>query len=394
MSTRSTTYSTPSVIPGILRSTRPGAGYPWGEPVQLTEAIDGLHHTKSITSAVTVEFRKLLACGGLLPYNDVEIITTKRTYKPGSYQSFRPNVADAYTWDRGPAGYSSDFVFGLGDGFPSDAVITSMVNSAVADSRAAVMDALTFLAEFRQTQQMFKTAIERVGLYGAKAARNAWRFKDRASAFASLWLEYRYGWLPACYSLDDARRALMLEKAKYAYGKSSQTVTFNDSATIDISNTSYTDVTVETVAAQHIVRGWAASDISSPFGSTGWGLDPIKTAWELVPFSFVIDWFVQVGSWIDSVSPFTPGRLAASGVSIRSSISREATRVSDWLPASGNVGGLTTPQKVIEEIERYIRFSRDPSMPGWNPVITPKRIIDAVALAIATRLRVFKILFR
>jgi hypothetical protein len=254
------------------------------------------------------------------------------------------------------------------------------------------MDSLTFLAEYRQTQEMFKKSLERVGAYGRKAARYAWRFKDLKSAFAELWLEYRYGWLPVCYALDDSVRALHEENMQFKIGNSHSTFQFSDSEITQDFNTTLQDQYYETVSAEYSVRGWAAANMENPFGKLG--IDPIRTTWELVPFSFVIDWFIQIGNWIDAVSPFAVGSTKASGVSIKTTILREMTRNMVWLPASGNEGGVSPEQKVTEEIENYVRYPMEPNLPGWNPQITPTRIIDAVALAIATKLGVFKILTR
>lgn len=36
---------------------------------------------------------------------------------------------------------------------------------------------------------------------------------------------------------------------------------------------------------------------------TGFGVtDPLLLAWELTPFSFVFDWFIDVGSWLEAMS--------------------------------------------------------------------------------------------
>jgi len=43
-------------------------------------------------------------------------------------------------------------------------------------------------------------------------------------------------------------------------------------------------------------------------------LDPLLTAWEVIPYSFVIDWFFNIGSNIQAYSPFASGDLLWSGV--------------------------------------------------------------------------------
>lgn len=44
---------------------------------------------------------------------------------------------------------------------------------------------------------------------------------------------------------------------------------------------------------------------------------PLSTAWELVPYSFVVDWFVNVGAWLDAIQPSLAHKTLGAWVSSR-----------------------------------------------------------------------------
>jgi len=66
------------------------------------------------------------------------------------------------------------------------------------------------------------------------------------------------------------------------------------------------------------------------------GLDnPLLLAWELVPFSFVVDWFVRVGEWIDAICALT-GVVGTGniGMHVQSQYSNQPLPKDKSMPAS------------------------------------------------------------
>lgn len=63
--------------------------------------------------------------------------------------------------------------------------------------------------------------------------------------------------------------------------------------------------TSNTVTVRKTYTGFAA--VTDPVLASGnyVGLDPTKFLWDIIPFSFVVEWFFNVGQWIDTIS--TPG---------------------------------------------------------------------------------------
>jgi hypothetical protein len=63
--------------------------------------------------------------------------------------------------------------------------------------------------------------------------------------------------------------------------------------------------------ARGIVFGRVAADFSHDFSwleDISLNADPISTGWELVPFSFVVDWFVDVGRWLQQANRLSNAR--------------------------------------------------------------------------------------
>lgn len=170
-------------------------------------------------------------------------------------------------------------------------------------------DSLTFLAEVRKVRAMFeKTLTRMVKLVNqaerrklvAKAARLSRRDPLYFTKLLSqLWLEGRYGWRTLYFDIVDldsairefdAKRTRFSERAGTSYSDTYTTVT-------PLSGSQYWEVTtVDHVSIS--ARGALTADIRPP----RFKFNPVETAWELMPWSFVIDWLLDVGAALASAS--------------------------------------------------------------------------------------------
>lgn len=121
---------------------------------------------------------------------------------------------------------------------------------------------------------------------------------------SALWLEYWFGWAPLAGEIYSSTVALTAEKIEGKHWAASGTV---------LAPMEYTYAWGATMASQKRYR--EAGSYFVKMGATvrydnpdhqlvqQMGLaNPLAIAWELVPFSFVVDWFTNVGDVIGSIT--------------------------------------------------------------------------------------------
>lgn len=129
------------------------------------------------------------------------------------------------------------------------------------------------------------------------------RRRRNINTLADLWLEYSYGWSPLAQDIKDGIDQLGGDIPKSrAIGTSSASHT--DRVTLGDHEWSYSS------NVRHSTGGTVNLDNPNTFLLSQLGLvNPISVAWELVPYSFCIDWFADVSSFIDSFTDFVGCRV-------------------------------------------------------------------------------------
>jgi hypothetical protein len=133
------------------------------------------------------------------------------------------------------------------------------------------------------------------------------------------WLEYKYGWMPLLMDVKGAaeyfaqqhltRPLRFTVRASESFLKNETIAGTTTFVGIPGSVHPYSGLT--TSSCETSVKIWC--ELSSPHLSVVQQLgltNPALVAWELVPFSFVFDWFIQVGDWLTACS-------AQQGVTVR-----------------------------------------------------------------------------
>jgi hypothetical protein len=166
------------------------------------------------------------------------------------------------------------------------------------------------LAEMRQTQGMF--------VQNAAAIADAFRNLKRGNvpgAFRALglpprqlrgtianrWLEMRYGWIPLLSDLHGSVEELQTAFnrpwfRKIRVRKVAERRIRSDGMPLYNGTKTYSDNQYKTVVkVVAYVRG-------NPPTSTRLGFtNPLTVAWELTPYSFVVDWFIPIGNWLNAM---------------------------------------------------------------------------------------------
>lgn len=188
------------------------------------------------------------------------------------------------------------------------------VDGAAAKLYSRGWDTATFLAELHKTYQMFRW----FGGNLAALLREYATVKKTAQVTLNAWLEGRYGWRILVYDMIDISRALngldalQRDRNKDRSGHSFSYENFIHVPDFHWAHGWHTVVLKDTY--QVSLRGTVIADLKPP----RFRFNPITTAWELIPFSFVLDWFIGVGNWLESLSflQFSSNHVAAGGVHI------------------------------------------------------------------------------
>lgn len=131
-------------------------------------------------------------------------------------------------------------------------------------------------------------------------ARDAKRFRDLPKAFANAYLEVIFGWAPLLKDIHAAGHALATIKPDYQTVKAKASGPFQASKRTEFGNTEFNGSVAVTLAV--------GISVSNP---NAWMLERLgllnlgAVAWDLVPWSFVVNMFVNTGQLMNSLTDFT-----------------------------------------------------------------------------------------
>lgn len=219
-----------------------------------------------------------------------------------------------------------------------------------------------------------------------------------------LWLEFRYGWSPLIHDIVDQLKAInaqllrddltklpFIRVVKRESGSSSSVTPLlrPNFAGGDWRGTQTLTHKVEVKAyAKYTVKN--ESGIMNRLNDFG-AFDVPLLLWEVVPFSFVVDWFVPIGDWLSAISPKVGVEVIESGVSMMTS--KEVTRVLDgYTPSLTGAGSWPSAPFPLGTSDSFLTVSKTrtiglptPWFPTPDVKLNLKRLVDAVALLKSVR---------
>lgn len=272
--------------------------------------------------------------------------------------------------------------------FASVAVTVAELDAAKVMFRAAGQTARNFMNVIVVAHQAIK------GKKIPKAAR-----QKAINDVCNTWLQVRYGWLPLIYDMQGCIKALtapynLRETARGKCGinrSGSGVVTGSWRGTYGYSYT----WKQETMYRAGVL--YENQQEINELVSTRLGLsitDMLTVPWDLVPLSFVVDWFIDVGDWLRAITPKSNIRDLASWTTV--SASTEITLFDPFVSCTqpgwtghGGGGGF-----VIVNRKKSRTAGAKPTIPGYGSGLTTLRSIDAAALAFGQLKGVLKISHR
>lgn len=189
--------------------------------------------------------------------------------------------------------------------------------------------------------------------------RNLKELWNSAQRYSRSWLEFRYGWLVLMLEIEGALKAYDKKyfnvRQRYTARASSQWApsSVSEGGTINAPSTGGWSTTwsKESSREYEVKAGVLYEAFLTRQNSFGLSLSDVpQSAWELIPWSFVVDWFVNVGDYITAVTPRLELQVLASWTVVK-----RTTSISFATSAVGvNPGGCSSTPR------RYYTWSGTP----------------------------------
>lgn len=303
---------------------------------------NGNGESSTIKDSVHPNARLRMSKGELLA-SDVLLTKQSRTYTPGSLME-GPCVLNGFLGKAGSTcEHSQDMCSpvenAVGNPFTGDklsadsgrrasialAKAYAKMNQSSLMSGEVLRDLNTTVAMLRRPFGSAQKLVNRM-----LTRRKKFRTKDYAETLkvnADIWLEYRYGWKPLLMDCDTILEEILVrrnreswarlvarasEDASYNYTHGFSSVPF--SGDWRASGTLHRDHKMKVSAGVMYVPSGSQHDILKFLGMRPNDLP--STFWNIIPYSFVVDWFANVGTWIEAITPNPSVRVVMSWVTI------------------------------------------------------------------------------
>lgn len=178
-----------------------------------------------------------------------------------------------------------------------------VLNKIRSDIRGEAVNLAMAVAEYKQTAKLFRALAGGVSSRG----RSLGRALKSKNGVAKTWLGFQYGVKPAVSdilgSIDELKNACA--QPKYVHGKETrrhvsrnvQKVTLNSTYHRHDAQLEFIKIRVDRMRYRAVYNPREAFNVIVAHGFT----NPFALAYELIPFSFVIDWWINVGEMLASL---------------------------------------------------------------------------------------------
>lgn len=142
--------------------------------------------------------------------------------------------------------------------------------------------------------------LRRGDLQGAGRHLGIGDFKPKSQNFSGRWLELQYGWLPLIGSIHAVIDEPSLPLTRVVTCRATETVLYEvkEYPQYDLYQKGSFDLKVRVTAQGRITLSDTALANAQAYGIT----NPLLLAWELLPYSFVVDWFLPIGNYLNALT--------------------------------------------------------------------------------------------
>jgi len=315
---------------------------------------------RTYTGTVTPNFKTLARQRKALPLNNYTMTVTQGSSEPYKY------VHSYHHWSANPAFCSNgletqvhDSSFGKASYFPSAAHIADASTKARAkvskEASGVVVNIAQAWAEKHKTAKLLSDTVWRV----ARAARSLRRgnlgdvyrelgmsrgLSRRREAqiintpshkrLSDHWLELQYGWRPLLQDVHGAAELLARHIGSDPYHMKLTGSATAEAVITDFSVSDYPYAHGQEKAkssAKYVLRVRLQNQCRQILSQTGIS-NPLLLAWELLPYSFVVDWFIPVGNYLEALTAFDGWEFYDGWLDQKTTMvyDRNWSRVNNW----------------------------------------------------------------
>lgn len=283
----------------------------------------------------TPNYKALLASQGYLPTTEFYLTEWSQEYSPHTSAVWKNKTI--YEWWDEPT-YHRTLVLPsdvTGSGWPTNSELSNLQADAehkvLAKARDMKVNLPVMFGEGRKTINMLTDTATRLGnaylSFLRKDFKRAAKYLDMREPTGGLarhWLAYQYGWRPLISDAQGLSELASEQLDEYQQRPPRFTVTAKQEMLRDLKYSSSNGfsgyatgsvvyggkVYVKAKAGLTVEVIFRESSLMAQLGMSSI-TDGLLLAWELVPFSFVFDWFVKVGQYLESASALSGLRVLA-----------------------------------------------------------------------------------
>lgn len=289
-----------------------------------------------------------------------------------THNTYHNKVTDLVgVWQQSAGSYLETLPGGVTSEAMRQSVIDRAVTAAFANIDTSEMLALATVAESRKSVESMAAIL----LRAYKVFRNVRRLNFAAlkkeftpKELADRYMEARYAIRPIVYDCYNLAAALQRDRGYErrtfrGYADDSK----HNEDTITGSGAPVSDDWKRTIDLVWSARAGVLCDVSIT-DITVFGVDKLaETAWELLPWSFVADWFANTGDWIAAHTPNAGVTQRASWVTVKKVLTKTQTVTgSRWNLVSGQSPiSLSRPKAEYKVEETVLERIVSPALSTW-----------------------------
>lgn len=328
----------------------------------------------------TPRYNALVRQGKLIPYTQWiqdEFMVLDRSAHPGRIKKTTSQKGDYFSdWVSGgrtssyyaPSRTSSnDKVLAVS---PSPSYLLNQAAASAYSSHS--FDVGTFLGELPETLRMLGKTVQRFSDIKQRKFKKLKNFDPH-----SFLLEARYGWSPMYRDLKSLHRQFLRQKRSITrvVGRSQASASTSDSD----SSTGGDAIRSINYAWSDDIQITSMASVAADYAHSAWKLNPIATGYELIPYSFVVDWFWNLSQAIRASSLLLGSSqlTACAGLKIQTTrtFTLTATALSGYTYTTSPNGSCSSTAIVTERYPTSV-----PYLPPIKVNLDGNKIADLIAM--------------